>query len=94
MWNEKPEDLAAISKKVTGLHVADVPKEPGRTDRVLPLQGGTKTAELVTALMNTGWKGILDVEIFSTPERFWGLPVDEAARQAHTADAELREKLA
>ena len=93
MWNEKPEDLAAIAKRVTGLHVADVPKEAGRTDRVLPLEGGTKTAELVRALMNMGWTGILDVEIFSTPDRFWGLPVEEAARRAHGADAALRHKL-
>jgi sugar phosphate isomerase/epimerase len=94
MWNEKPDDLAAIAKRVTGLHVADVPKEPGRTDRVLPLEGGTKTLELVSALTKAGWTGILDVEIFSTPERFWGLPVDEAARQAKAADAALRKKLA
>ena len=32
-----------------------------------------------------GWDGALDVEIFSTPELFWGLPVDEAARRAHDA---------
>jgi sugar phosphate isomerase/epimerase len=94
MWNEKPADLAAIAARVTGLHVADVPKEPGRSDRVLPLEGGTKTFELVSALLKTGWTGILDVEIFSTPERFWGLPIDEAARRAKAADAALRDKLA
>ena len=93
MWNEKPADLAAVAKRVTGLHVADVPKEPGRTDRVLPLEGGTKTFELVSALMKTGWTGILDIEIFSTPDRFWGLPVDEAAKRAHAADGVLRDKL-
>ena len=32
------------------------------------------------ALAAAGWDGALDVEIFSTPELFWGLPVDEAAR--------------
>ena len=37
-----------------------------------------------------GWDGALDVEIFSTPELFWGLPVDEAARRAYAAAAALR----
>ena len=34
--------------------------------------------------------GALDVEIFSTPELFWGLPAPEAARRAYTAAASLR----
>ena len=37
--------------------------------------------ELVAALAAAGWDGALDVEIFSTPELFWGLPVAEAARR-------------
>jgi hypothetical protein len=36
-------------------------------------------------LRTAGWDGYLDVEIFSTPDRFWGLPVEEAARRAHAA---------
>ena len=36
LWDEAPETLAAVAHRVTGLHVADVPAEPGRTDRVLP----------------------------------------------------------
>lgn len=94
LWNETPTDLAAIAKQVTGLHVADVPKEPGRTDRVLPGDGGPQSASLASALINAGWRGIIDVEIFSTPDRFWGLPVDEAARRAYAADVALRHKLA
>ena len=27
----------------------------------------------------------MDVEIFSTPDGFWSLPVDEAARRAYAA---------
>ncbi|MEI9923475.1 MAG: TIM barrel protein [Bradyrhizobium sp.] len=34
MWFEDPSDLAAIARRVTGLHVADMPREIGRTDRV------------------------------------------------------------
>lgn len=94
LWHENPADLAAIAKHVTGLHVADMPRESGRTDRVLPGEGGTQSAALAAALIKAGWSGIIDVEIFSTPRRFWGLPVTEAARRAHAADAALARKLA
>jgi hypothetical protein len=40
---------------------------------------------LVRALAAAGWDGSLDVEVFSTPEAFWSLDVDEAARRAHDA---------
>ena len=90
LWDETPEALAAIVGRVTGLHVADVPREPGRDDRVLPGEGGTRSAEHVQALLEAGWDGFLDVEIFSTPDRFWGLPTYEAARRAHAAVSRLR----
>jgi sugar phosphate isomerase/epimerase len=84
LWNDEPAALEAAAARVTGLHVAD---DPGgdREDRVLPGEGGTRSAELVRALRAAGWAGFLDVEIFSTPDRFWSLPVDEAARRAHAA---------
>ena len=93
MWNETPQDLGAVAPRVTGVHVADAPAEPGRDDRVLPLEGGTKSVELVSALAKQGWNGILDVEIFSTPERFWGLPTDEAARRAYAAAVAFRQRV-
>ncbi len=71
------------SYRIAGVHVADWPEEAGRTDRVLPGEGISHTRELVDALALSGWDGYLDVEIFSEPDRFWGLPVDEAARRAH-----------
>ena len=37
----------------------------------------------------TGWDGTLDVEIFSTPDSFWALPADEAARRAYAAASAL-----
>jgi sugar phosphate isomerase/epimerase len=89
LWHEEPAAIAAIAYRVTGLHVADEPREPGRTDRVLPGEGGTRSAEIVDALRAAGWNGTLDVEIFSTPERFWGLPPEEAARRAYAAVAPL-----
>ena len=89
LWHEQPEALAAVADRVTGLHIADEPREPGRTDRVLPGQGGTRSAEHVAALRVSGWDGYLDVEIFSTSDLFWALPVDEAARRAFASAAKL-----
>jgi len=89
LWHERPEAVAAIADRVTGLHVADEPPDLTRTDRVLPGEGGTRSAELVRALAEAGWNGFFDVEIFSTPERFWALPADEAARRAYAAATSL-----
>jgi len=89
LWLEAPDSLAAVAVRITGLHVADVPQQPDRTDRVLPGEGGPRSAEHVAALRSAGWDGYLDVEIFSTPDGFWSLPVDEAARRAYAAIARL-----
>jgi sugar phosphate isomerase/epimerase len=55
----------------------------------LPGEGISQTKRLVTALSTAGWDGSLDVEIFSTPELFWGLPLDDAAQRAYRAAAAL-----
>jgi sugar phosphate isomerase/epimerase len=86
VWDD-PGVMAWISAnvhRVAGVHVGDWPALD-RTDRALPGHGISSTRTLVDALRAAGWDGTLDVEIFSTPEAFWGLPVDEAARQAHAA---------
>jgi sugar phosphate isomerase/epimerase len=90
LCHERPEAIAAVAHRVTGLHVADEPPDLTRTDRVLPGEGGTRSTEQVEALAAEGWDGYLDVEIFSTPDRFWSLPVDEAARRAHAAASRAR----
>lgn len=77
--------MGRASYRIAGVHVADWPAATGRADRVLPGEGMSRTRELIAALALTGWEGFLEVEIFSEPDRFWGLPVDEAARQAHAA---------
>ena len=41
--------------------------------------------EDVAAYAAAGFDGYLDIEIFSTPEEFWGLPVEEAAGRAAAA---------
>jgi sugar phosphate isomerase/epimerase len=80
--------IADNAARIVGVHIGDWPSRD-RTDRVLPGEGISRTRELVAALAAAGWRGALDVEIFSTPELFWGLPVDEAARRAYAAVAEL-----
>jgi len=89
LWNESPDRLAAVADRVSGLHVADEPSDPNRTDRALPGEAGTRSFDHIDALRRAGWDGYLDVEIFSTPEGFWGLPVDEAAGRAYAAIARL-----
>jgi sugar phosphate isomerase/epimerase len=90
LWDD-PNTLpwvAANAARVVGVHVSDWPSRD-RTDRVLPGEGISRTRELVDALAAAGWDGALDVEIFSTPELFWGLPVGAAARRAHAAASGL-----
>jgi sugar phosphate isomerase/epimerase len=89
LWNEPSEKLASVAQRVSGLHVADEPAEADRTDRALPGEGGDRSAEHIAALRAAGWDGYLDVEIFSTPDGFWALPPDEAARIAYAAISRL-----
>jgi sugar phosphate isomerase/epimerase len=83
-----PADLERHTARIVGLHVADHPAE-GSEGRALPGEGVTPTRELVQTLRGAGWDGWLDVEIFSTPDGFWGLPPDEAARRAYAAAERL-----
>jgi sugar phosphate isomerase/epimerase len=91
LWDDDAvlDFIGRASYRIAGVHVADWPEDPARSDRVLPGEGISGTKELVDALALSGWDGYLDVEIFSEPDRFWGLPVDEAARRAHAAVAAL-----
>jgi sugar phosphate isomerase/epimerase len=86
---EDPHDVARVAAHLTGLHIADVPLAETPGVRVLPGEGQGVAAELVAALRGVGWDGWLDVEIFSTPDAFWALPVDEAARRSHAAVSTL-----
>ncbi len=79
--------LRANASRVTGLHVAGPPGDGA--GRALPGRAGDRERELVAALRAGGWDGSLDVEIFSTPDGFWSLPVAEAARIAYDAARSL-----
>jgi sugar phosphate isomerase/epimerase len=83
------DTIARATYRIAGVHVADWPADPTRTDRELPGRGRGRTRELVEALVLSGFAGSLDVEIFGDPGRFWGLPVDEAAREAYAAMSAL-----
>ena len=90
VWDD-PTVLSWIAEnpdRIAGVHVCDWPSRD-RTDRVLPGDGISQTGVIIAALAAAGWDGALDVEIFSTPELFWGLPVDEAARAAYAAISAL-----
>ena len=78
------EDIAKHAGRITGLHIADK-LAPGASGRVLPGEGVTHPERLVGLLRGAGFDGYLDIEIFSTPEEFWGLPVEEAAGRAAAA---------
>jgi sugar phosphate isomerase/epimerase len=82
------EELERHVDRVAGLHVAEW-SDDGSEGRALPGEGVGRTRELVETLRRAGWDGWLDVEIFSRPEGFWGLPPDEAARRAHAAASAL-----
>jgi sugar phosphate isomerase/epimerase len=80
------EWIAAHPARIAGVHVA-APSDAG-PGRALP-SGRAGERTLVEALRAAGWDGSLDVEIFSTPDGFWSLPADEAARRAYAAAAPL-----
>jgi sugar phosphate isomerase/epimerase len=88
LGDEDDEALVAASSRVTGLHVADELPEPAPGLRALPGPRG-RSAQLIEALREAGWDGTVDVEVFSTPDGFWSLPVDEAARRAYAAAVAL-----
>lgn len=90
LGHEETAAVAAAAARFTGLHLADELPDPLPGVRALPSPDG-RSAEIVRALRQAGWDGALDVEVFSTPEAFWALPADEAARRAHAACAALAE---
>jgi sugar phosphate isomerase/epimerase len=86
--HERDADIVAAMPRFSGLHVADELPEPVAGVRDLPEERG-RSAQLVDALCAAGWDGTLDVEIFSTPDMFWALPVEEAACRAHACASAL-----
>ena len=78
------DDITRHAARITGLHVADK-LAPGAPGRLLPGEGTTRPDRVLELVRATGFDGYVDIEIFSTPEAFWGLSPAEAARRAHGA---------
>lgn len=81
-------EVALHASRVTGLHVADK-LAPGAPGRVLPGEGVSHPELLVGLLRAAGFDEYIDIEVFSTPDAFWGLPVDEAAARPAAAGRSL-----
>ena len=88
LGHEATEAVVAAAGRFTGLHVADELADPVPGVRALPGNGG-RSAEIIGALRTAGWDGTLDVEVFSTPDDFWALPPDVAARRAYASATAL-----
>jgi sugar phosphate isomerase/epimerase len=88
LGHEPDEALGTVVDRITGVHVADELPDPLPGVRALPNADG-RSVEIVAALRAAGWDGTVDVEIFSTPDAFWALPVDEAARLAYASVSAL-----
>ena len=88
LGHEEAAAIVQVAARFTGLHLGDELPEPLPGVRALPSADG-RSAEIVRALRAAGWDGTLDVEIFSTPDAFWALPEEEAARRAHRAVSAL-----
>jgi sugar phosphate isomerase/epimerase len=78
------DDISRNAHRITGLHVSDK-LAPGAVGRLLPGEGSTRPDRVLELVLATGFDGYVDCEIFSTPEAFWGLSTEEAARRAHGA---------
>ena len=87
---EDDDAIVAAAPRFTGLHVADELPEPVAGVRAVPTANG-RSAEIVRAIRAAGWDGTLDVEVFSTPDGFWSLSADDAARAAYASVAPLAE---
>lgn len=81
-------------QRICGVHVNDVPEvERVWFDRVLPGQGRGLAVEVVAALVEAGFRGWYELEVFSDdgtfghalPDSLWRIPHEELLRQAEEA---------
>ncbi|GBD29346.1 hypothetical protein HRbin32_00434 [bacterium HR32] len=80
--------------RICGVHVNDVPLvERVWFDRVLPGQGRGLAVEVVAALVESGFRGWYELEVFSDdgtfgqalPDSLWRIPHEDLLRRAHEA---------
>jgi len=96
LWNSPTlyDDIAAHAGRFTAVHVSDY-REPTRgwADRVLPGDGVADVPGILAALERAGWRGPLDLEIFSDdgtfgaayPDALWRWDAHELAERGRTA---------
>jgi len=96
LWNDPGLGgaLAAGGARLAGVHVCDV-RSPTRgwADRVLPGAGIAELPRLLRALEAAGWRGLLDLELFSDdgsfgasyPDSLWRLEPGELADRGRAA---------
>jgi len=96
LWNSPAlyEDIAAHVDRFTAVHVSDY-REPTRgwADRVLPGDGVADVPGILAALGRAGWRGPLDLEIFSDdgsfgtayPDSLWAWKPVELAERGRAA---------
>jgi len=96
LWNSPAlyEDIAAHVDRFTAVHVSDY-REPTRgwADRVLPGDGVADVPGILAALGRAGWRGPLDLEIFSDdgsfgtayPDSLWACKPVELAERGRAA---------
>jgi sugar phosphate isomerase/epimerase len=99
LWHSWPEDdfhahLRANVDRFIAVQVNDV-RDPERSwcDRVLPGDGRNICTSVVATLIDAGFKGWYDFEVFSDdgtwgndfPDSLWKLPHDEFLRRGHQA---------
>ena len=77
------DDITRNAHRITGLHVADklAPGARARSCRARARPAGPRAR----AGARHRLRRLRRLEIFSTPEAFWGLSAEEAARRAHGA---------
>ncbi len=83
------DDLADIARRAStaspASHVGRRPAGRSAPTASLPGEGISRTRSSSSRSRVRAGTATLDVEIFSTPDVFWGLPADEAARRCYTA---------
>jgi sugar phosphate isomerase/epimerase len=95
---ELEQHIRECGRRIVGVHLADRRKRT-RTfyDRALPGDGVLELGALLCALVDAGYDGWYDVEVFSDngvlgtrlPDSLWELPAEEVARRACAAFARL-----
>ena len=88
------DHIKAYGHRINSVHVNDVrPEERSNFDRVYPGEGRAVCAPIIASLLEAGYDGWFELELFSDdgtfgndyPDSLWKLPHEEMLRQAKEA---------